>query len=62
MNTCLIYCRVNAGHWCFGLDIYPYKGGVKSTKRTGTTLPKGLKFPTSEKVAKGATFDGSKLK
>ena len=60
MNTCLVYCRENAGHWCFGLHIHPYKGGVESTERTGTALPKDLVFPTWKQVLKeGNTFDGA---
>ena len=61
MNTCLSHCRKNAEHWCFGLQIYPYKGGVESTERTGTALPKDLVFPTWKQVLKeGNTFDGAK--
>mmetsp|Transcript_3991 Transcript_3991/g.11344 ORF Transcript_3991/g.11344 Transcript_3991/m.11344 type:complete len:351 (-) Transcript_3991:173-1225(-) len=60
MNTCLVKCRENAGHWCFGLEIYPYKGGVESTECKSTALPKDLEFPTWKQVLKeGNTFDGA---
>ena len=62
MNMCLVHCRVNTEHWCFGLEIYPYKGGVESTERKHTALPKDLVFPTWEQVLeKGNTFDGANL-
>ena len=61
MNTCLIHCRVNAGHWCFGLQIHEYKGGVESTECKHTALPTDLVFPTwGQVLEKGNTFDGAK--
>ena len=63
MNTCFGYSRKNAGHWCCGLFIMVYNGGVDSAAHF-SVIPAldDITFPSVEDVRNGKTFDGDSLR
>ena len=55
MNICFIYMRTEAGHWCCGLVIMPYDGGLVTDYNSMEYFPAldDLTFPTPSQIRSG---------
>jgi hypothetical protein len=64
MNTCFTWERKNAGHWCHGLQITPYRDGNESTEAelAHVLVEIEKRFPSIEDVRSGERFSDSSLK
>jgi len=59
MNICFIHSRVNEGHWCCGLQVMRYRGGVESSEVELAPVLGNITFPSIEDIAQGSGFNGN---